>query len=623
MPDWTLDIRLSLSLVKTKLELTQVFGKFSHSFCRNTLALPLRVILPTCIAVMVTADTCHAAELTGPDILARIHTGHPRLMMTSNMVEVLRTNLLTDFWLADRYHRQKKRADRFLTEPVSTYQLKGGDRLLDTSRRVLGRVTTLAIVYHIENDRRYFDRCWAELDAAAHFQDWDPRHFLGTAEMTAAVALGYDWLYDAWSSEQRQILRQAIINHGLKPGLHDYHSVLSEFPARVNNWNVVCNGGLALGALAVAEDAPDIAGEVLARGLASAPRCLSRFGPDGAWFEGPMYWGYATFYEAMYLGSLETACGTDFGLGDLPGTDHAGWFPVYCNGAAGGPFNFADAEEDPEPRAGPQLLWMARRFHEPRYAQYQKDCQTGRGSALEMLWGLGIERQPWQTTDPDRYFRGVEVATMRDRWDDTNGWFVGFKAGSNGVDHSHLDVGTFVLEAKGVRWAIDLGPDDYDLPGYFNNKQRWTYYRLRAEGHNTLVINPGAGPDQNLKGSGRITAFTSAAPGVELAADLTGVYPAAERVTRSLSFVRGKSVRLSDEVRLGQAGEVWWFVHTRAQVKPSADKRTLALTQAGRSLTLRLLEPASARFETGPAKPLPLRRTIENFSASANRTSNG
>jgi hypothetical protein len=248
---------------------------------------------------------------------------------------------------------------------------------------------------------------------------------------------------------------------------------------------------------------------------------------------------------------------------------------------------------------------MARRFHEPRYAQYQKDCQTGRGSALEMLWGPGIERRSWQTTDPDRYFREVEVAMMRDRWDDTNSWFVGFKAGSNGVDHSHLDVGTFVLEAKGVRWAIDLGPDDYDLPGYFDNKQRWTYYRLRAEGHNTLVINPGAGPDQNLKGSGRITAFTSTAPGVELAADLTGVYPAAERVTRSLSFVRGKSVRLSDEVRLGQAGEVWWFVHTRAQVKPSADKRTLALTQAGRSLTLRLLEPASARFETGPAKPLP------------------
>ena len=33
-----------------------------------------------------------------------------------------------------------------------------------------------------------------------------------------------------------------------------------------------------------------------------------------------------------------------------------------------------------------------------------------------------------------------------------------------------------------------MGPDDYNLPGYFG-KRRWNYYRLRAEGHNTLTID--------------------------------------------------------------------------------------------------------------------------------------
>ena len=40
---------------------------------------------------------------------------------------------------------------------------------------------------------------------------------------------------------------------------------------------------------------------------------------------------------------------------------------------------------------------------------------------------------------------------------DAEALFIGFKAGDNRVNHSHLDLGTFVLDALGQRWAIDLG----------------------------------------------------------------------------------------------------------------------------------------------------------------------
>ena len=39
-------------------------------------------------------------------------------------------------------------------------------------------------------------------------------------------------------------------------------------------------------------------------------------------------------------------------MGDIAGMEQAGWFPTYMNGPAEGAFNFADAEEDTEPRAG-------------------------------------------------------------------------------------------------------------------------------------------------------------------------------------------------------------------------------------------------------------------------------
>lgn len=62
---------------------------------------------------------------------------------------------------------------------------------------------------------------------------------------------------------------------------------------------------------------------------------------------------------------------------------------------------------------------------------------------------------------------------------------------------------------------------------------------------------------------------------------------------------------LNDTIALKQSGDIWWFLQSRAQIKPSADNRTLTLTQDGQTLSLKLLSPASAKFETGPCEPLP------------------
>ena len=55
----------------------------------------------------------------------------------------------------------------------------------------------LGLLYRLEGKPAYAERAWQELDAAAHFPDWNPRHFLDTAEMTHAFAVAYDWLYDS------------------------------------------------------------------------------------------------------------------------------------------------------------------------------------------------------------------------------------------------------------------------------------------------------------------------------------------------------------------------------------------------------------------------------------------
>ena len=307
--------------------------------------------------------------------------------------------------------------------------------------------------------------------------------------MTHAFAIGYDWLYPALSPEDRSWIRAAIIEKGLDPALAVYEHPAGTWVTNRFNWNQVCNGGITLGALAIADDEPDKSRAVLRYALDSIQHALASYSPDGGWAEGPGYWHYATSYTVYLLAALDSALSTDFGLSASKGFDKTGRFRVYFSGPSGKTFNYADAHDRTEP--APEMFWLARRFFEPVYAwQEQKLLEAGGNSdALDLIWYEPEARSPKQDGWPlDAIFHSVQVAFMRSAWEDPNAIFIGVKGGDNKINHSHLDLGTFVLDAGGVRWALDLGPDDYNLPGYFGPK-RWTYYRMRTESHNTVTID--------------------------------------------------------------------------------------------------------------------------------------
>ncbi len=91
-----------------------------------------------------------------------------------------------------------------------------------------------------------------ELKAVCSFQDWNPSHFLDVAEMAAGIALALDWAGEWLSPEVEKLARQSLVEKALKPGVA---ASLNNWWINVNhNWNLVCNGGLSLAALAVYED---------------------------------------------------------------------------------------------------------------------------------------------------------------------------------------------------------------------------------------------------------------------------------------------------------------------------------------------------------------------------------
>jgi hypothetical protein len=558
---------------------------------------------------------------TAAQILSRLRPAHPRLLATADDFAALKV-LVADPKVAPAYAAVRAAADAALAAPPAKYEIRDGKRLLYVSREVKDRVLTLGLLWRLTGDRRYADRLWAEVDAVARFPDWNPRHFLDTAEMSFAMAVAYDWGHDAWSPEQRVALRAAIATLGLEPGLKVYRQPAGGFARLQHNWNQVCNGGLLTAALAVADDEPAgdraaagvraAAGEVLERAVASLPLAMKHFAPDGAWAEGPGYWRYATEYNCYALAALRTAVGTDYGLSAMPGFAVTGDAPLAAAGPLGLTFNYADA--GPRFEGAPQLYWLATAFARPDYAAFQNQYGKADPGPLNLLWGAA-----WLARDPQvgarplaQHFRGVDVVYLRSGRDDPAALFVGFKGGDNKVNHGHLDLGSFVFDAAGQRWAMDVGPDDYNRPGYFG-PNRWTFYRCRAEGNNCFVLDPGAGPDQSPKAEAPVVKFAAGGPGrgkvdwVGAVVDLSAAYAGqATSAHRGVALLNGKRLLVQDEVRATRPAAYWWFMHTEAEVAVAADGRTATLTRGGRTLTARLLSPAAgATFSVMPAASLP------------------
>ena len=125
------------------------------------------------------------------EILTRLNPGHPRLLASPDDFARLQKDTQKIPILKKWYKTVQTQAEDLLNKPPSKYEIPDGLRLLATSRQVLSRVYTLAMVYKMSGDRRFADRAWVELEAAANFKDWNPRHFLDTAEMTHAF---WHWL---------------------------------------------------------------------------------------------------------------------------------------------------------------------------------------------------------------------------------------------------------------------------------------------------------------------------------------------------------------------------------------------------------------------------------------------
>ncbi len=624
---------------------------------------------------------------------------HGRLMVTTEqfntLKEVLKTDATLQNWVARLEKGYGKDSSKFKAAP-NVFTLSDGRRLLNASRDVMNKIMSWATLFKLTDDTEYAERIWLEVEAVCNFTDpltgaksWHPEHFLDTAEIMYPFAIAYDWLYDYWSDDRRKTMEDAVLEMGYGAAMgfggvaewwsdpNNYKNAAAEgyngfkystpyfysgyesdyspyyYSAPwTNNWNGVCNGGMTAMCLAFAnvnEQFREYSEHILSCIYYTVqPGLTEGYAPDGGYPESPGYWAYGTTYLAIMFSCLQSACGTDFGFTNAPGFSESFYFITYMAAtSSNASWNYHDSGTGLDTTI---YMWYAGYSGDKNIATMRK--QTLDSNSSITIWDIIFYdpdgfNESTITLDLDAYYYGIDTVTFRSSWA-KDALFCGIHGGANNAPHGNLDIGNFIIELEGVRFVCDLGSDDYNLTGfgsnsvkYFTNPYRYWFYRERAEGQNTLVINPtkvntsitgsndanqGKNFDQLLGANAQILAYKSGTTGAYAVVDMGCAY------TESLDgSIRGmlvtddrSTVIVQDEIKLKNGKhEIYSFMHlnSSAKVEFLAGGRSAKVTYKSKTMLITLVTDGSGNgnvtFGVMNAEYLPEteRTPIENEKA--------
>ncbi len=191
--------------------------------------------------------------------------------------------------------------------------------------------------------------------------------------------------------------------------------------------------------------------------------------------EGYTYWNYGTAYAVMLIDALEGVYGTSFDWPTLRDSSVHRVYPPKMSTQGLGCWAYADCTaQDPQSMKNSYpMFWFAARTDNPSllWAEKQKidDMMIRSGAKSRMyrvrylpsvmLWAA---ERPFEgmKAPQRRLYVGqgtTPVAIMRSHFGGDDEIFAGLKGGSCGHNHSHMDIGSFVMYRGTKQWAKDLG----------------------------------------------------------------------------------------------------------------------------------------------------------------------
>ena len=547
------------------------------------------------------------------DLASLEKMGHPRVMMNRADFDRLKSKVTGNRFQNKTLYKLHRLLMTVADEAVEDNTVivhqfdDAGKRILEWSRLALKRIGSCAYAYRMTGSQKYLDKAVSDLETVTAFADWNQgKHFLDTAEMTFAVALGYDWLYYNLSYELRVKCRKCITNYDLA------YAGKQSFRTTVGNWNQVCYGGTVAGAVAIYGKEKTVAGSLINSCISDNGSVIkSIYDPDGVYPEGYSYWGYGTGYQGVIFTVLEKAFGQLFGMDDSEGLKKTPQWMMMMSGVNSLTYCFGDSTgSTATPKMG--MWWFGKHYADPSLLSseiallnsgaYTSSCDEIRLLPMAIACANDIENLDSASSSSgtlNMYSGGgsTPVVLFRTLWDNSDDdRYLGIKGGQANSGHGHMDAGSFIYDALGLRWSEDVQREGYArvenalkaAGGSFwtltQSSLRWQVFRLNNRAHSTLTVND---CDHNVNGSAT----------VESASSDNGEYTAKLNLSAPLSFGVASAYRtfrlkdgvlyVTDEItaKSSEDATVQWRMMTPSSVTADSDKETL--TQKGKTMYLR------------------------------------
>ena len=502
--------------------------------------------------------------------------GHPRLLMSRDDFEDIKKRVGKDkasnktLLMVHRVIIEKADAFASSTKAMSDYSSHE-----DNVKELLA----LSYAYRVTEAARYLTRIKDDIKNILKWSTISGGE-LGTGEHSLALAIVYDWLYYDLTYDERVGLRKFVTNHAIIPSLgFSFHNFYG-------NWNQVGNGGIVCAALAMYEKNKGAAVNVIEQGIKSNKAVLQKILVGGGYPEGVGYWNYGMSYQVALFQSLLNIFGNTAGLTDEPGVMDSGTYGLLMHGSIGTSFAYNDGGTTDDNPLIP-TWWYAAQKQDPNlvYGEYNllmnKRYTDDYSRLTPLIPALLKSFNPDQvtTTKPGDMIWSCDgempLCVVRRGWNyDKTDCYLGIKGGycntweAMKTSHGHMDAGSFVFEAEGIRWS-----DDVTRPGYTDwnkalsnagsasskTKQtdlKWGTFNTNALCHSTIVsyTNDGSitkthASDHNVNGKATISDVIDNGTGqgaeLDMSAPLKGQV---KNATRKILLLSDGTLEVTDQI---------------------------------------------------------------------------
>lgn len=583
-----------------------------------------------------------AAKFKAPsanDYLSGVAKVRPRLLQNANGWAALKAQTTADPVLGKMLENLKTAGNELLKAQTLTRVFGEQRSTVTPGSKSIYRMALLSCLNQVDGDLKWKQRATEELLALvdpSSFGDWYPDEPEVTADFVVAVALGYDWFRDGLNAQQATQVRTHLAQKGIDvlaaflegdeipataraaaPGATASAKKAApgkkgppkkdepeEEPGREK---MACASALLLAAMSLVDEEPASAKKAADAGAKVFGQGIVRFAPAGIWPEGMEAGDIVLDYAAMVIQSLRSATGKDYGLSMLEGIPQAGMARMHMKGPAGQLFNFGDTSTRAALRDWVST-WLCGLHGNPGIPAVTAGAPPGTETAFFSLAGHFIYYNPHAAGDgtpdsTDFALPGGIVAALRSGWT-RNDVFIALKGGDNRDPNAQLDIGSFVLDAGGQRWGIELGMENDRVSGVKPAADRTKRYALYLEGtpgQNTLVIDG----NQDLDARAAVLLGNSTPQAGLAVVDMTKAYSKpAKDVYRGAMIVRSAKpyIVLQDDLVMKNSSPLTWSMHTKAEI--AANGASATLTQGGKKLVATIVSPAGATFTAG-TPPVP------------------